>query len=55
MRIIHGAGYSDEDKKGFCKLIFQNVFMSIQSIIKGMEQLEIPYNDPSSSVRVPHQ
>lgn len=50
MRIIHGAGYSDEDKKGFCKLIYQNVFMSIQAMIKGMEQLEIPYADPSNVV-----
>lgn len=50
MRIIHGSGYSDEDKKGFSKLIYQNVFMSIQSMIKGMEQLEIPYADSSNSV-----
>lgn len=50
MRIIHGSGYSDEDKKGFCKLIFQNVFMSIQSMIKGMEQLGIPYSDASNGV-----
>lgn len=50
MRIIHGSGYSDEDKKGFCKLIYQNVFMSIQSMIKGMEQLGIEYNDPSNPV-----
>lgn len=50
MRIIHGSGYSDEDKKGFCKLIFQNVFMSIQSMIKGMEQLGIPYTDSSNIV-----
>lgn len=49
MRIIHGSGYSDEDKKGFCKLIFQNVFMSIQSMIKGMEQLGIAYSDSSNS------
>lgn len=50
MRIIHGAGYSDEDKKGFCKLIYQNVFMSIQSMIKGMEQLGISYADPANVV-----
>lgn len=50
MRIIHGAGYSDDDKKGFCKLIFQNVFMSIQQILKGLEQLEIPYGDASCAV-----
>lgn len=50
MRIIHGSGYSDEDKKGFCKLIYQNVFMSMQSMIKGMEQLEIAYVDGSNNV-----
>lgn len=50
MRIIHGSGYSDEDKKGFCKLIFQNVFMSIQQILKGIELLEIPYGDASCAV-----
>lgn len=50
MRIIHGSGYSDEDKKGFCKLIYQNVFMSIQAMIKGMEQLGIEYNDSSNAV-----
>lgn len=50
MRIIHGSGYSDEDKKGFCKLIYQNVFMSIQSIIKGMEQLGIDYTDSGNVV-----
>lgn len=50
MRIIHGSGYSDEDKKGFCKLIYSNVFMSIQSMIKGMEQLAIPYADASCPV-----
>lgn len=52
MRIIHGSGYSDEDKKGFCKLIYQNVFMSIQSMIKGMEQLEIAYADSTNIVSV---
>jgi G-protein alpha subunit len=54
MRIIHGAGYSDEDKKGFCKLIYQNVFMACQSIIKGMEQLGIEYADSSNVVSRRH-
>ncbi|CAH0553486.1 unnamed protein product [Brassicogethes aeneus] len=43
MRIIHGAGYSDEDKKGFIKLVYQNIFMAMQSMIKGMEMLKILY------------
>lgn len=51
MRIIHGAGYSDEDKRGFIKLVFQNIFMAMQSMIKAMDLLKIQYGDPSSQVR----
>lgn len=43
MRIIHGAGYSDEDKRGFIQLIYQNIFMAIQSMIKAMTFLQIEY------------
>lgn len=45
MRIIHGAGYSDEDKRGFIKLVFQNIFMAMQSMIRAMELLQISYGD----------
>ncbi|CAH1994551.1 unnamed protein product [Acanthoscelides obtectus] len=48
MRIIHGAGYSDEDKRGFIKLVYQNIFMAMQSMIKAMDLLKIQYGDPSS-------
>lgn len=51
MRIIHGAGYSDEDKRGFIKLVYQNIFMAMQSMIKAMDLLKIQYGDPSSQVR----
>ncbi|EDM12965.1 guanine nucleotide binding protein, alpha 14, isoform CRA_b [Rattus norvegicus] len=30
MRIIHGSGYSDEDRKGFTKLVYQNIFTAMQ-------------------------
>ena len=50
MRIIHGAGYSDEDKRGFIKLVYQNIFMAMQSMIKAMEMLKINYGDPGSFV-----
>uniref|UniRef100_A0A0K8TRB9 Guanine nucleotide-binding protein subunit alpha n=1 Tax=Tabanus bromius TaxID=304241 RepID=A0A0K8TRB9_TABBR len=43
MRIIHGAGYSDEDKKGFIKVVYQNIFMAMQSMIKAMDMLKIQY------------
>nr|CAH7748682.1 unnamed protein product [Callosobruchus chinensis]CAH7754074.1 unnamed protein product [Callosobruchus chinensis] len=51
MRIIHGAGYSDEDKRGFIKLVYQNIFMAMQSMIKAMDLLKIQYGDSSSKVR----
>lgn len=48
MRIIHGAGYSDEDKRGFIKLVYQNIFMAMQSMIKAMDLLKIQYAQSSS-------
>ena len=50
MRIIHGAGYSEEDKRGFIKLVFQNIFMAMQSMIRAMDLLKIQYEDPTSAV-----
>ncbi|XP_040564707.1 guanine nucleotide-binding protein G(q) subunit alpha isoform X2 [Lepeophtheirus salmonis] len=49
MRIIHGSGYSDEDKRGFIKLVFQNIFMAMQSMIRAMDMLKIQYQDSSSA------
>ncbi|XP_008587141.1 PREDICTED: guanine nucleotide-binding protein subunit alpha-11 [Galeopterus variegatus] len=43
MRIIHGAGYSEEDKRGFTKLVYQNIFTAMQSMIRAMETLKILY------------
>ncbi|XP_029404797.1 G protein alpha q subunit isoform X2 [Bactrocera dorsalis] len=43
MRIIHGSGYSDEDKRGYIKLVYQNIFMAMQSMIKAMDMLKISY------------
>ncbi|XP_056634397.1 guanine nucleotide-binding protein G(q) subunit alpha isoform X3 [Diorhabda carinulata] len=48
MRIIHGAGYSDEDKRGFIKLVYQNIFMAMQSMIKAMDLLKIQYGNSAS-------
>ncbi|XP_078252349.1 LOW QUALITY PROTEIN: guanine nucleotide-binding protein G(q) subunit alpha-like [Rhinoraja longicauda] len=43
MRIIHGTGYSDEDKRGFTKLVYQEIFTAMQAMIRAMETLKIPY------------
>ncbi|CAK1546106.1 unnamed protein product [Leptosia nina] len=48
MRIIHGSGYSDEDKRGFIKLVYQNIFMAMQSMIRAMDLLKIQYGNPSN-------
>ncbi|XP_016120396.1 guanine nucleotide-binding protein subunit alpha-11-like, partial [Sinocyclocheilus grahami] len=43
MRIIHGAGYTDEDKRGFTKLVYQNIFTSMQAMVRATEHLKIPF------------
>ncbi|KAJ7308457.1 hypothetical protein JRQ81_009007 [Phrynocephalus forsythii] len=48
MRIIHGVGYTEEDRKGFAKVVYQNIFTSIQAMIKAMETLQIPYALPEN-------
>lgn len=50
LRIIHGVGYSDKDKKGFIKFIYRNIFMIMQSMIKAMDLLKIEYKDPANFV-----
>lgn len=52
MRIIHGAGYSDEDKRGFIKLVFQNIFMAMNSMIRAMDLLAIPYGDLACQLKL---
>uniref|UniRef100_A0A2I2Y3D3 Guanine nucleotide-binding protein subunit alpha n=1 Tax=Gorilla gorilla gorilla TaxID=9595 RepID=A0A2I2Y3D3_GORGO len=43
LRIIHGSGYSDEDKRGFTKLVYQNIFTAMQAMIRAIDSLKIPY------------
>lgn len=50
MRIIHGSGYSDEDKRGFIKLVYQNIFMAMQSMIRAMDLLKIQYRSNANLV-----
>ncbi|EOB01391.1 Guanine nucleotide-binding protein alpha-11 subunit, partial [Anas platyrhynchos] len=50
MRIIHGSGYSEEDKKGFTKLVYQNIFTAMQSMIRAMETLKILYKYEQNKV-----
>ncbi|KAM9586743.1 guanine nucleotide-binding protein subunit alpha-14 isoform 2-T2 [Morphnus guianensis] len=43
MRIIHGSGYTEEDRKDFTKLVYQNVFTAMQVMIGAMDTLKIQY------------
>ncbi|KAM9307361.1 guanine nucleotide-binding protein G(q) subunit alpha-like isoform 1-T2 [Pholidichthys leucotaenia] len=43
MRIIHGRGYSEEDRRAFTRLVFQNIFTAMQAMIQAMDTLQIPY------------
>ncbi|CAH1251786.1 GNAQ [Branchiostoma lanceolatum] len=51
MRIIHGAGYSDEDRRGYTKLVYQNIFMAMHSMIRAMDTLKIEYKNKENEVR----
>lgn len=50
MRIIHGRGYSDEDKRSFTRLVYQNIFTAIQAMIQAMKTLQIPYKYENNEV-----
>lgn len=50
MRIIHGQGYSDEDKRGYVPLVYQNIITAMHSLTIAMESLNIPYKDPTNPV-----
>lgn len=50
MRIIHGSGYSDEDRKGFTKLVYQNIFTAMQAMIRAMDTLRIQYTCEQNKV-----
>ena len=52
MRIIHGSGYSDHDKRTFINLVYQNIFMAMDSMIRAMETLKIQYKDNSNLVSI---
>ncbi|KAG5834826.1 hypothetical protein ANANG_G00265710 [Anguilla anguilla] len=42
MRIIHGSGYTLEDRRGFTKLVYQNIIISMQAMIRALNTFSIP-------------
>ena len=43
MRIIHGQGYTEDDRRGYTKLVYQNVFQAIQALCRAMKNLSIQF------------
>jgi guanine nucleotide-binding protein G(q) subunit alpha len=52
MRIIHGTGYSDDDKRSHIKLVYQNIFMAMHIMIRAMDTLKIQYRDKRNEVKI---
>ena len=50
MRIIHGKGYSSDDRKGYRSLVHSNVVMAIQGLLSGATQLDMPLTGSSNQV-----
>ncbi|XP_065886456.1 guanine nucleotide-binding protein G(q) subunit alpha-like isoform X1 [Dysidea avara] len=48
MRIIHGQGYSEEDRKAYIGQVHSNVFMAIKALVLAMNQLSIKYENPAN-------
>ncbi|XP_026200989.1 guanine nucleotide-binding protein subunit alpha-11-like isoform X2 [Anabas testudineus] len=45
MRIIHGRGFSEEERKSFAKCIYQNIFTAMRAMTGAMTTLKIPYSN----------
>lgn len=51
MRIIHGSGFSEDERRNFVKVIYHNLCVAMQTMIKAMEKLQIQYDDTSNIER----
>lgn len=49
MRIINGKGYSEDDRKAFTRLIYQNIMTAIQALANAMDTLKIAYVDHNNT------
>ncbi|TGZ55853.1 hypothetical protein CRM22_010285, partial [Opisthorchis felineus] len=52
MRIIHGSGYTDDDKRAFIGLIYQNIFIAMHTMLDAIEKLGIAYSNPDNQANV---
>lgn len=50
MKIIHEAGYSEEECKQYKAVVYSNTIQSIIAIIRAMGRLKIDFGDPGRAV-----
>ncbi|KAA8589959.1 hypothetical protein FQN60_013324 [Etheostoma spectabile] len=50
MRIIHGRGFSEEERRTFAKCIFQNILTAMKAMTGAMATLGIPYSNPQNEI-----
>ena len=48
MRIIHGQGYSDDERMKYRELVYKNIVLGVVTLIEAMDKLTIPYEDGDS-------
>jgi len=48
MRIIHGDGYSKDEKQKYATIISRNIIVALQSLIRAINTLQIPYSDSTT-------
>ncbi|XP_034266086.1 guanine nucleotide-binding protein subunit alpha-14-like isoform X3 [Pantherophis guttatus] len=52
MKIIHGSGFSEEERKSYTKLVYHNIYSAIQAMVSAMDALQIPYSSEQSKVAI---
>ncbi|XP_073699767.1 guanine nucleotide-binding protein G(q) subunit alpha-like [Garra rufa] len=50
MRIHHGNGYSEEERRSYTKQIFLNIFQSMIAMTNAMNTLKIPYSNSQNNI-----
>uniref|UniRef100_A0A8C2IYQ7 Uncharacterized protein n=1 Tax=Cyprinus carpio TaxID=7962 RepID=A0A8C2IYQ7_CYPCA len=50
MKIIHGSGFLEDERRGYTKLVFQNIFQAISEMTDAMKTLKIPYSNPQNEI-----
>ncbi|XP_026559614.1 guanine nucleotide-binding protein subunit alpha-14-like isoform X1 [Pseudonaja textilis] len=48
MKIIHGSGFTEEERKRYTKLVYQNIYSAMQAMVSAMDALQIPYSSEQS-------